>query len=350
MSVADREVRPEEKASQYATTAAGQFRQGHATFLAMLVVLNVCLDLVAFRPQGSEGMAIFWAGILLEQTFLMGLWLAFGGLHPLWRGFLVAIVTAGGALAASVSVESSFGGLINAYWQFAPVAGVAVFATHAVLLPARVVLSWRIDFDPAYHVTGPSRRGQFRLVDCLGLMTAVALPLALARLLDGELVKFAVVGGGCALLSSLPIAYLIVAPRRSDKVWMVAAIVFGVFVIVEYLVCWVAFDGETGVLLPLHLGLIAMLLVNLVPLRCLFGLHLFSVAPGATRFELQPITLRRTDPGLAALAAAWPTLPDEVRNQIVGLASVASAWPNLPETVQRQIMVAMREGKDFSDR
>src|SRR6185437_7358884 len=141
MIVADRDVRPAQNASQYATTAGGQFRQGHATFLAMLVVLNVCLDLVAFRPEAGEGMAIFWGGIVLEQTFLMGLWLAFGGLHPLVRGFLVAIVTAGGALVVSVSLGSSFGGLINAFWQLAPIAGVAVFATHALLLPARVALS-----------------------------------------------------------------------------------------------------------------------------------------------------------------------------------------------------------------
>lgn len=240
-------------------------------------------------------------------------------------------------------MSSSFANLASAYWQLAPIAGVALFGTHALLLPARLLLSWRIDFDPAYHVIAPNRQGQFRLLDCLGLMTAVALPLALVRLSEGELLKFAVVGAGSALLSSLPIIYLILVPRRSDKTWMVAALVLGLLVIVEYLACWAAFGGETGVLLPLHLGLVATLLLNLVPLRCLFGLHLFSVAPGARRYEVQPMALRRADPGLAALAAAWPTLPDEVRNQIVGLASVAAAWPNLPEPVQRQIVTTFTE-------
>lgn len=349
MIAADMDVVAAQNAPQYAATAGGRFRQGHATFLALLVVLNVCLDLMAFRPQGGQGMPVFWAGIVLAQTFLMGLWMAFGGLHPLLRGFLVVSITAGGTLAAAVSLESSFAGISNAYWQLAPIAGVAVFATHALLLPARLLLSWRIDFDPAYHVTGPNRRAQFRLLDCLGLMTAVALLLAFARLLNGELVKFAIVGGGAALLSSLPIVYLIVAPRRSDKTWMVAAIALAVFVVAEYLVFWAAFNGEAGILLPLHLGLVATLLLNLVPLRCLFGLHLFSVAPGARRYEVEPMTLRRTDAGLAALAAAWPTLPDEVRNQIVGLASVASAWPNLPESVQRQIVAATHDCKDLAD-
>lgn len=349
MIAADREVRPAPNASRYAITAGGEFRQGHATFLALLVVLNVCLDLVAFRPEAGEGMAIFWAGIVLEQAFLMGLWMAFGAWHPLLRGCLVSCITAGGALAVSLSLKSSLGDFTSAYSLIGPVAGVAVFGMHAVLLPARLLLSWRIDFNPADHVIASNRRGQFRLRDCLVWMTAIALPLALIRLLDGELLKVTIAGAGSALLSSLPIAYLILVPRKSDKTWMMAAIVLGVFVIAESLVCWAAFGGETGVLLPLHLGLVAALLVNLVPLRCLFGLHLFSVAPGARRHDLQPLTWRRADPNLAAVAAAWPTLPDEVRSQIVGLASVASAWPNLPETVQRQIVMIMHEAKESAD-
>ena len=343
------DVRPAQRASHAAPIVRGWQQQDHTIFLALLVVVNVCLDLVALRPGGEEWVAILWAGILLAQTFLMGLWMAFGGLNALVRAFLVASITASGALAASVSVGSSFGDLKGAFLQLAPIAGTAVFATHALLLPIRVMMNWRIDFNPAYHTARPNLRMQFRLVDCIGLMTAVALPLAFARLLDGELLKFAVVGGCCALLSSLPIVYLTVVPRRSDRTWMLAAFVLGVFFVAEYFACWSAFNGEAGILLPFHLGLVATLLLNLVPLRRRFGMHLFSVPTGARGDEVQPVTLGQPDPDLAAIADAWPTLPDEVRNQIVALASVASAWPSLPKTVRQQIVAATNGGKGSAD-
>jgi hypothetical protein len=345
MTVAEMDLRPTQGVSHGAASVDGWRWQDHAIFLAMLVVVNVGLDLVAFRPQDHEWVVILWAGILLGQTFLMGLWMAFGGLHPFLRAFLVASVTSGGALAASVSLGPWLGGAKSAFLQVAPIAGTAVFATHALLLPVRLLMSWRIDFDPAYHKARPNLRMQFRLLDCLGLMTAVALPLALGRLLEGELVEFAAVGGCSALLSSLPIVYLTVVPRRSDRTWTLAALVLGVSFVGEYFLFWLAFDGQGGMLLPFHLGLVAILLLNLIPLRCFFGLHLFSVAPGARRDEVRPITLRRADPDLAALADAWPTLPDGVRDQIVALASVASAWPSLPESVRRQIVAATHAGK-----
>lgn len=90
------------------------------------------------------------------------------------------------------------------------------------------------------------------------------------------------------------------------------------------------------------LGLVATLLMNLVPLRYFFGLRLFSVVPDSSRDEMQPIPWCRADADLALLAEAWLMLPDEVRNQIVALASVAEAWPNLPDAVRRQIVTAVR--------
>ncbi|HVX09986.1 MAG TPA: hypothetical protein VHC22_02175 [Pirellulales bacterium] len=345
MTTVDMDVRPEPFASQDVASVGRWRPRDHTIFLAVVVVMNVCLDLVALRTDVGHGTIMIWAGFLLAQTFLMGLWMAFGGLHPLLRALLVASITAGGTLAASFSTGSSFGNLAAAFLQLAPIAGTTVFATHAMLLPLRLLMSWRIDFDPAYYEVRPNLRMQFRLLDCIGLITAVALPLALGRLLDGELLKFAAIGGCSALFGSLPIAYLIVVPRRSDKTWILAALVLSVVLAAEYLAFWSVFNGETGVLLPFNLGLMATLLLNVVPLRCLFGLHLFSVAPGARRDEVHPIALRRTDTDLAALAEAWPTLPDVVRNQIVALASVASAWPSLPEAVRRQIVAAMNAGK-----
>lgn len=349
MIAADMEVRPAPSALHRAAATGGWLQQAHTSFLALLVFLNVCLDLVALHPEGGEWMIGLWLGVLFAQMFLMGLWMAFGGLQTFLRAFFVACVTAGGALAASLSLASSFGGLKGAYLELAPVAGTIVFATHALLLPVRMLTAWRIDFIPAYHAVRSDRRMQFGLVDCIGLMTAVALPLALARLADGDFLPAAAIGGGFAALSSLPIVYLIVAPRRSDRTWMLAAATLGVLMLAEYFTLWSAFNTQAGIVLPFHLGLAAALLLNLIPLRCLFGLHLFSVAPGARRDEIRPITWRKPDPDLAALADAWPTLPDSVRNQIVALASVASAWPSLPDTVRRQIMAAAKGSKAPAD-
>lgn len=349
MIAADMEVRPVPSASQAAATEVDWRRQSHTAFLALVVFLNVCLDLAALRPEGGEWMIGLWVGILLAQTFLMGLWMAFGGLHALWRAFLIACITVGGAWAASVSLGSSFGGVKGAFWAFVPVAGTIVLATHALLLPARMLTGWRIDFNPAYHASRSNLRMQFRLVDCIGLMTAVALPLALARLSDANLLWAAAVGGGSALLSALPIVYLIVVPRRSDKTWLVAAVVLSGFIVAEYSTFWFAFNGQVAVVLPFHLGLAVMLLLNLLPLRCLFGLHLFSVAPGARRDVVRPIPWRPVDPDLAALAEAWPTLPEPVRHQIVALANIASAWPSLPDTVRRQIMAAANGANGAAD-
>src|SRR5215469_1956208 len=129
MTAADMDVQPAQRASHGAATVGDWRRQDHTIFLAVLVIVNVCLDLVALRPGGSQVVGIVWAGALLAQTFLMGLWMAFGGLHVLLRAFLVASITAGGALAASVSVGASFGGSKGAFLQLAPIAGTALFAT-----------------------------------------------------------------------------------------------------------------------------------------------------------------------------------------------------------------------------
>ncbi|HWB14554.1 MAG TPA: hypothetical protein VG826_35345 [Pirellulales bacterium] len=299
------------------------WRRGHTGFLILLVSLNIALDRFAFKPDG-ETATLLWVGILLGQTFLMGFWMAFGGLHAALRGLVVAAATAAGVLAASMSIAASQGVLI-----LAPLGGTIVLATYAILLPLRLLLAWRVDFDEAYHARRSHDRMQLGLVDCINIVTAFALLLGYAQWLPREFLPTAALGGGFALFNSLPIALVSVISRPSVKVWLVAATVSAASLIAEGVIVVYFLGAEFAHLLLFEFALVAILLLNLLPLRFIFGLRLFSVAGSASGGPAAD----SAEQGLAEVEAAWPTLPEAVRVQIVALVHSADpAEPVRPST------------------
>jgi hypothetical protein len=325
VATVDKEVRLDASAPGKNGNVRRWWCRGHTGFLALLVLLNLVLDHFAFR---GETTIFLWSGILLAQTFLMGFWMALGGLHIVLRGVAVAGTTAAGALAVSVSSGVSQGDP-DLFAVLFPLGGTIVLATYVLLLPLRLLPSWRVDFDRAYYARGSRRRMQLGLMDCINVVTSCAVLFGCARCLDRNLLSVAVIGGGFALFNSLPIALVVVVRRPSVKVWLLGASVLGASLIAEYVTAVYALDGEMGLLFPFEFGLVAMLLLNLLPLRFIFNLHLFSVSENAAR-ELAAEAAERA---LAEVKAAWPTLPETIRAQIVALTrSKGAAGPVQPST------------------
>ena len=314
MVAMDKEVQTHRRVADQHGGIRAWWSRGHTGFLALLLLLNIVLDRFAFKPEGEMG-TLFWAGVLLAQTFLMGFWMALGGLHVVQSAIAVAGTTAGGTLAFLMAIEAQQG----AEWlQILLLSGTIVLATYVLLLPLRLLPSWRVEFDRVYHANICRGRMQLGLVDCINVLTSCAVLFGCARYLDRNLLPVAALGGGVALLNSLPIALAIVASRPSAKFWLLGAAVLGASLIAEYMTVVYALGEGPGLLFPFECGLVLTLLVNLLPLRFIFGLHLFSVAAGA-----EPAA--ELERGLAEVEAAWPTLPETIRARIVTLVRSASA-------------------------
>lgn len=293
------------------------WRQQHS-FLAALVVLNVASDCLAMRfAYVGTGATMAAFGFFSAQAALLGLWMALGGLNFPARFTIAAAATTAGSFSAAAA---EFGSVVPIFLDLVVIAGVIVLATHALLLPLRPLLGWRIDFDSAYHATPHRRRMQLRLADCIGLVTASALPLALVRLGDAALLPMAA-AGAYAFLGGLPLALLVTATRRTANAWWLAAACWGVLLTVEYFTIGDAFDEEPGVLVPFNVGLLTAVLLNLGVLRYFFGLHLLSVIPSEVSVTASPPDLKRLNDDLARVVAVWTDLPETTRNEIMVMAT-----------------------------
>jgi hypothetical protein len=311
----DTEVRPFIGGARQRASVRPWWRRGHTGFLALLLPLNIILDGFAFQRDGGAGAGL-GMGIVLAQAFLMGFWMAFGGLKSFPRGMIVAAATAGGALAFSMSPGVLEKPASFTFPVLASLGGTVVLATYLLLLPLRLLLTWRVDFDEAYHANCSRGRMQLRLVDCINVVTSCALLFGCARCLDHDVLLVGAVVGGFALFSSLPIALVSVTPRPTVKIWLLGATTLGASLITEYVTLVYLLDVDPGLLFPFEFALMATLLLNLLPLRFIFGLHLFSVAKGGADGPAAELV----ENGLAEVEAAWPSLPETVRAQIVALA------------------------------
>jgi hypothetical protein len=322
----DKEERLDTSMAHQRRSVRPWWRRGHTYFLGLVLLLNIVLDRFAFQPEGSETVTLLWGGILLAQTFLMGFWMALGGLHSILRGIAVAGTTVGGALAFWMSLEAPQNDDVGLR-VLVPLAATIVLGTYVLLLPLRLLMSWRVDFDRAYHARRRDSRMQLRLADCINVVTSFALLFGCVRCLASNVLPVAVVGGGIAFFNSLPIALVSVTSRPSAKVWLLSAAVLVASLIAEYVTLVYALASEPGLVFAFEFALAATLLVNLLPLRFASGLHLFSVAKGTS----QELAAELAERGLAEVKAAWPTLSETIRDQIVTLARGADVTETAAE-------------------
>lgn len=251
-------------------------RQPHTWFLAGLVLANIAFDGLAVA-EAKKAMTLsaeaIIVGVLLAQLFLMGLWMALGGLCVAGRFSAVAAATMAGAAA------NWFGGLFDGseFQELAALSGAIVLATHAVLLPLRALLGYRIDFDPAYHARSPDKSMQLRLQHLIAFTAACALPFALVRAIgDGQSALLAFSCGGIGLVASFPIAWILVAARRTLRFWLTALGMLLVSLVVDLRALGTLFPRTADALL-VYFTIAATVLANLGVLRLVFGLRLFSI-------------------------------------------------------------------------
>ncbi|HXT59597.1 MAG TPA: hypothetical protein VN699_13235 [Pirellulales bacterium] len=300
-------------------------RQPHTWFLVALTAANIALDGLAARfvlgAASSEAISI---GVLLAQSFLMGLWMALGGLHAAARFAAVVAATVAGAAVLWLGLRRPVGDLR----ELIAFGGIIVLATHAVLLPLRAMFGYRIDFDPAYHPRSADKSMQLRLMHLIAFTTACALPCALVRVLndaDAALAIFAF--GGVGLVGSLPIAWLAVAARRTWRFWLAALGMLSASLVVDLWALGTLLPGHAEAA-PVYAGIAATVLANLGVLRLIFGLRLFSVL-GPAPVAIGSRNGVALDPDLAFVVDAWPRLPNTLRGDL--LLQVRSATAPSPE-------------------
>lgn len=299
-------------------------RQRYTWFLASLAAANIVFDGLAvgrvFNGATSSATTVF-IGMLLAQVFLMGLWMALGGLHPAARIGVVVATTLAGTSAFWLGLERHIGEL----WNLLTYSGMIVLATHALLLPLRALLGWRIDFDPAYHARSTDKSMQLRLMHLIAFTTACALPFALARVHDDFNVVLQVFAfGGIGLAASAPVAWIVVAARRSLRFWIPAAGMLFVSLIVDFSALAELVGPDSQDALFVYLGIVATVSANLGMLRMLFGLRLFSIykPPALSAAAKYYASL---DPDLAFMIDAWPRLPIALRDEVVQRVRSAAA-------------------------
>jgi hypothetical protein len=243
--------------------------------LAAIVVANVLLDFSAPVVHGTAltGLVI---GQLLAQLFLMGLWLALGGLHFIVRFAVVTLVTLAGVLAA-FSGELDISDELR---EFVVIGGMIVTGTYAIVVPLRWLLGWRIDFDRAYHATPSYGSMQIGLIHVLGMTTAAALPLGLLHFFpestNGETKLIPFTFGATGLFGSFPVAMLVMAARRQRAWGLIAMAVLPSASYVESVTIDEAIGDGRALMWFANAGIAVTILFNLGVLR-LVGLRLFSV-------------------------------------------------------------------------
>ena len=289
-------------------------RQPHSWFLVGLAAANVAFDGAAagLLNDGPSPTASLFVGVLLAQLFLMGLWMALGGLRAAARLAAVAVTT----LVGTAVFWWRLGNSPPEFWDLAAFAGMIVLATHAVLLPLRALLGWRIDFDPAYHARSTDRSMQLRIIHLIAFTTACALPFALFRILDETETALQVLAfGGIGLVASLPAAWIAVAARRSLRFWIPAGGMLLISLVIDLWALDEMFSSGSWDAIAAYFGIAVTALANLGLLRLFFDLRLFSVLGPAPEAAARHDA--RLDPELALIVDAWPRLPAALRNELL---------------------------------
>jgi hypothetical protein len=174
----------------------------------------------------------------------------------------------------------------------------AVWLMHAVLLPLRWLLGWRVDFDSAYHRTSEHGALQMGIKHFFGWTIISALPFALARtivlVLDDPdmanlpvaVVLYSAIGVAVGLVLGGPLVLACLSQKRAwlkitgALLWN-AVLCLGVAGVAQ---AWLSpSSGPPRFTFFAGYGMCAAcfaltILGNLLFLR-LFGLHLFSVKP-----------------------------------------------------------------------
>jgi hypothetical protein len=273
-------------------------RQPHTWFLLGLIAANVAFDsfaFVAFNDWGAPSYIL--GGILPAQLFLLGLWMALGGLHAAARLVVVATMTIAGTTAFWLGLDRE----IREVGDLLLYSGMLVLSTHALLLPLRTLVGWRVDFDPAYHTHSSNKSLQLRVVHLIAFTAACALPFAFMRAAeDRDAVLRVFVFGGIGLAASSPLAWIVLAARRSLRFWIPALGMLLMALVVVLGACGNIFNPIGAVISLICSGSLATVLVNLGVLRFFFGLRLFSIFVGppasavasgaAARIECQSVT------------------------------------------------------------
>lgn len=267
--------------------------------LAAIVVANILLDFSAVPVMDGTAMTGLVIGHLLAQLFLMGLWLALGGLHFIIRFAVVTLVTLAGVLAAfSGELERSSSEL----WEIVVIGGMIVTGTNTIVVPFRWLLGWRIDFDRAYHATPSYGSMQIGLIHVLGMTTAVALPFGLFHFFpestNGETKLIPLTFGATGLLGSFPVAMLVMAARRQWVWGLIAVVVLPSASYVESVTIGETIGDGRALMWFANAGIAVTILFNLGVLR-LVGLRLFSVKapePPATETGMDVANPRRWTP------------------------------------------------------
>ena len=293
--------------------------QPYTWFLAGLIVANVALDALFVKVIESQDsmFAVAGYGMLLGQIFLMGLWLAYGGLH-----FLARLLAVAASTAAGTAVVCLVSGTTDAP-VLAAMSAMMVAVAFALLLPLRTLLGWRIDFDPAYHERSPDRAMQVRLSNIVAYTAVCAVPCALLQAVGGAndaatmLLLYALV-----LIGSFPVVWMAIATHRTARSWF-----FSICALVASLTLALAVPEDTFPVesaFALQLGGLAIVAMNIGLLRFPFGLKLFSIL-GPLSDKAAPARPSTVYAELAYLAIAWPQLPHEIRNELFDQVRAATA-------------------------
>jgi hypothetical protein len=201
-----------------------------AEVAATWTAIRIAESSVMYSPLG-EILTAALLGMILTQCFLLGLWAALGGLSTVLRCLLVGVVyVAGATLVSQALFEGDWLSFLEVAPEFLLLGGILMSAYAALLLPLRRLAAWRIDFDAAYHRSAARPRGQLALMDLAAMFCAVALPLALSRVLlesspdDGPGILLMV--AMFAMLVSIvaaPVTYAALTRKRILLTWVAAA-------------------------------------------------------------------------------------------------------------------------------
>jgi hypothetical protein len=280
------------------------WRRAHSYSLPVVVVAEVSASWAVIRiaevgswttPLG-EILTASLLGMILAQCFLLGLWAALGGLPTVLRWLIVGVVyVAGATLVSQALFEGDWLSFLEVAPEFLLLGGILMSAFAALLLPMRRLAAWRVDFDAAYHRGQARPRGQVGMMDFAAMFCAVALPLALSRVLlesspdegPGVLV-FILMFAFLVFVVAAPVTYAALAQKRVLLSWLAAvawivALAWAQSALAHAVPEFDPFDLPIGVaglrwtILAFYCGIGASIALPLFALR-LCGLKLLRVA------------------------------------------------------------------------
>lgn len=292
------------------------WRRAHSYVFASVVLGNVILPqiiagLIAFsaRTSGVGNWVLFlFLGIGVGQLFLLGVWIALGGLRMVFRILLAPLLAlvASALFIAAVSLASrlpAWGEVALLACGATVIGSTAVWMLHATLLPLRWLLGWRVDFDPAYHPLSAQGTMQVGIKHFFIWTIICALPFALARTINFvadenkaglplAVCVYCAVGVIIALLIGGPLSLACLAQRHFWLRFPAALTWCGFLTLaVAQLVLATGVGGRGLVpfwIAGLSMGCFVLTVAgNLLFLR-LFGLQLFSVKPNRKAGDSEP--------------------------------------------------------------